>query len=146
MTDPGTQNFGNHARWLPIFHFFALPVTLFYSIFQIVLAIKDPTKATMMYAVFTFAVACGVLASRIMASAVQDRVIRLEETMRMQRLLPTAMLGDIGKISRQQFVALRFASDAELPELVRRTAAGEFPTQKAIKQAIKNWRGDYLRA
>ena len=56
------------------------------------------------------------------------------------------MHGDIAKITREQFVALRFASDEELPELARRTAAGEFPSQKSIKLAIKNWRGDFLRA
>lgn len=146
MTDPGTQNLGNHLRWFPLFHFFALPVTLFYAIYQIVMAVKDPTRASILYAVFTFAVACAVLASRVMAVAVQDRVIRLEETLRMQRVLPATMQGDIARITREQFVALRFASDDELPELTRRAVAGEFPSPKSIKLAIKNWRGDYLRA
>ena len=146
MTDPGTQNLGNHPRWFPLFHFFALPVTLFYSLYQIAVAVRDPTKASILYAVFTFAVACAVLGSRVMAVAVQDRVIRLEETLRMQRVLPASMHGDIAKVTREQFVALRFASDNELPELVRRVVAGELPSQKSIKVAIKNWRGDFLRA
>ncbi|MBL0173321.1 MAG: hypothetical protein IPP90_22065 [Gemmatimonadaceae bacterium] len=146
MTDPGTQNIGNHTRWMPLFHFFAQPVTMFYALYQIKLAISSPTTDTIVYALFTFAVTCAVLTSRLMANTVQDRIIRLEETLRMQRILPASMHGDIAKITRGQFVALRFAPDAELPELVRRTVAGEFPNQKAIKQAIKNWRGDYLRA
>ena len=146
MTDPGTQNFSNHARWLPLYHFFAFPVTLAYSLYQIKLAISNPTRDTILFAIYTFAIACVALAARLMANTVQDRVIRLEETLRMQRVLPAAMQGDIAKIAPKQFVALRFAPDAELPELVRRTVAGELPNQKAIKQAIKNWRGDHLRA
>ncbi len=146
MPDTNPQHIGNHTRWLPIFHFFALPVTLFYSLFQIKLAVSNPTRDSILYAIFTFAVASAVLASRLMANTVQDRVIRLEETLRMQRVLPASMHGAIPKISRAQFVALRFAPDEELPELVRRTVAGEFPSQKEIKRAITKWRGDHLRA
>lgn len=146
MADNQTQSFSSHTRWFPPFHFFALPVTLFYGLYKIVQAVRDPTTATAIAAVYAMAIATGVLASRVMALAVQDRLIRLEETMRMQRLLPATMHSDIAKISREQFVALRFASDAELADLVRRTVVGELTSQKSIKQAIKNWRGDYLRA
>ena len=146
MTDPGTQHIGNHTRWFPLFHFFAFPVTLAYSFYQISVAIKNPTRDPILYAIYTFALACAVLASRMMANTVQDRVIRLEETLRLQRVLPATMQGDIAKITRDQLVGLRFAPDAELPELVQRTVKGELSTRKSIKQAIKNWRGDHLRA
>ena len=146
MSEPGSQHFGNHTRWLPMFHFFALPVTLLYAVYQITVAVGNPTKDTILFALFTLAAAIAVLASRLMANTVQDRVIRLEETLRMQRVLPASMQGDIERISRQQFVALRFAPDEELPELAKRTVSGQVTTPKAIKQAIKTWRADHLRA
>lgn len=146
MTDPGTQNFDRHTRWYPLFHFFAGPVTLFYALYQLSLAVRHPSHDSILYAVFTLAVVGAVFASRLMALTVQDRVIRLEETLRMQRVLPASMHGDIAKLTRGQFVALRFAPDEELTDLVRRTVAGEMANPKAIKQAIKKWRGDYLRA
>jgi hypothetical protein len=79
------------------------------------------------------------------ALTAQDRVIRLEETLRMQRVLPADMQGEISQLKRFDFVALRFASDAELPELVKRVRAGEFAKPLDIKKAIKNWREDHLR-
>ncbi|HVT40633.1 MAG TPA: DUF6526 family protein [Gemmatimonadaceae bacterium] len=146
MPEAPVQNFSNHTRLLPIYHFFALPVTLLYALYQIYEAARNPTTASIVWAVYASAIACAVLASRFMAVSVQDRVIRLEETLRMQRILPASMQGDIAKLTRRQFVALRFASDDELADLVRRTVAGEFQTQKEIKQAVKNWRADWLRA
>jgi Family of unknown function (DUF6526) len=146
MPDAPLQNYGNHTRRLPIFHFFVLPVTTAYALFQVYTAISSPTTRSIVWAVYTAAIAFGMLTSRFMASRVQDRVIRLEETLRMQRVLPAGMQGDIPKLTREQFVALRFASDEELPDLVRRTVAGDFPKQKDIKLAVKNWRADWLRA
>ena len=146
MTDPGTQHLGNHARYLPLFHFFAFPITLVFAIYQIRVAVGSPTTETILLAVFAVGVMTAVFASRLMANTVQDRVIRLEETLRMQRVLPVSQQADIARITREQFVALRFASDAELPELVQRTVSGQLSTPKAIKQAIKNWRADHLRA
>jgi hypothetical protein len=81
-----------------------------------------------------------------MALTVQDRLIRLEETLRLQRVLPAGMQADIAKLRRRQFVALRFASDEELPELVRRVVAGELADARSIKQAITKWRPDWFRA
>jgi hypothetical protein len=77
---------------------------------------------------------------------VQDRVIRLEETIRMQRVLGEGMREEIGRLRPRQMVALRFASEEELPELVRRALAGELMTQKSIKQEIRVWRPDWFRA
>jgi hypothetical protein len=146
MTDPGTQHSGNHAQYVPAFHFFALPVSLVYAINALVLAVKNPEWSPILHATFAFAVATAFFTMRGMALTVQDRLIRLEETLRMQRVLPAGQQGDIARISRAQFVALRFASDEELPELVQKTVSGQLATPKAIKQAIKNWRADHLRA
>ena len=74
MTDTGSQHFGNHTRWLPLFHFFALPVTLFYALYQIKVVVANPTTDSILFALFTLAVATAVLVSRLMANTVQDRV------------------------------------------------------------------------
>jgi hypothetical protein len=86
------------------------------------------------------------LTARIMALAVQDRVIRLEMRLRMRELLPADMHPRIPEITREQYVGLRFASDAELPALVRKVLSGELKTAAEIKKQIAQWEGDYLRA
>ena len=84
-------------------------------------------------------------ASRLQALKAQDRVIRLEERLRYLELLSPELAKRARQLSTGQVVALRFASDEELPGLAERTLNGEFAKTKEIKQAIKNWRGDYLR-
>lgn len=83
---------------------------------------------------------------RRMALVVQDRVIRLEMRLRLRDVLPSSMHGDIPRLTRSQLVALRFASDQELADLVREVLAGTLASQKDIKMKIRNWQGDYLRA
>jgi len=93
-----------------------------------------------------FALIVFRLASRLMAMAVQDRVIRLEERLRMRELLPADLQARIGELTREQFVGLRFASDGELPALVRQVLTGELKSVTDIKKAVTQWRGDDLRA
>jgi hypothetical protein len=83
---------------------------------------------------------------RRMALTVQDRVIRLEMRLRLRDVLPAAMHADIPKLSRRHLVALRFASDAELPDLVREVVAGTLDKPKDIKMKIRDWQADFLRA
>lgn len=85
------------------------------------------------------------LAARIQALKAQDRIIRLEERLRYNRLLTGDVAEKASTLPIGQIIALRFASDDELPSLVQRTLDGEFKTNKEIKLAVKNWRGDYLR-
>lgn len=84
--------------------------------------------------------------ARIFPLKVQDRVIRLEEQLRLTRVLPEEMRSRIGSLTMGQYIALRFAPDGELPELVRRIIAGDLTTPDSIKQAIKIWRPDHHRA
>lgn len=80
------------------------------------------------------------------ALTVQDRVIRLETRLRLERLLPADLKARILEFSVGQLIALRFASDAELPDLARRVLDEKVKDKKAIKQMIKTWKPDYLRA
>lgn len=85
------------------------------------------------------------VAARLQALKAQDRVIRLEEKLRYSEILPADLAAEAYKLPIGKILALRFAPDEELPELVRKTLNGELKTSKEIKQAVKNWRGDYLR-
>ena len=92
------------------------------------------------------ALIAGFLSARRFALAVQDRVIRLEERLRYQRLLPADLQPRIEEFTVAQLVSLRFASDAELPALARKVLDEKMQERKAIKQLVKNWKPDYLRA
>jgi hypothetical protein len=140
------QNYKNHARILPAFHFFVLPVLLLNLLNEIRRTWRNPSEG----AIFTVVVAAALLTlallSRIQALTVQDRVIRLEMRMRLRQLLPADLHARIGDLTPRQLVALRFASDAELAELVRETLEGKLATGKAIKLRVKDWQADWLRA
>ncbi len=142
---PTPQSAESHARNVPAFHYFALPVLVINLGVTLWFAIRQPSLMTAWGVVVAAALAAGVLYGRIHALTAQDRVIRLEETLRMQRVLPVGMHSEIEKLTRYDFVGLRFASDDELPDLVRRVRAGEFASLKELKRAIRNWRPDHLR-
>jgi hypothetical protein len=107
--------------------------------------VKDPRGATGWAVVVAAALAVAVFLLRGMPLRAQDRVIRLEERARFDRLLPNDLRGRVNELSTAQFIALRFAPDNELPDLTRRALDGELKTQADIKRAIKNWRPDTLR-
>jgi len=88
----------------------------------------------------------GFLYARLFSLRVQDRVIRLEERLRCQRLLPADLRPRIAEFTSGQLVALRFASDEELPALARKVLGEKLTERKAIKKLVKNWKPDYLRA
>jgi uncharacterized membrane protein (DUF485 family) len=141
------QNYSNHVKFVPLFHFFVLPVLLinfFSSIFRYrVLGFSWAWLIGMLTALALFMLA-GL--GRTFALKVQDRVIRMEERQRCERLLPAELKSRIAEITPEQFVALRFASDGELPGLVNKVLTDKISDRKTIKQMVKNWRGDYLRA
>jgi hypothetical protein len=141
-----TQSYRSHARWLPLFHFFVMPVLLVNVILSFWRLIQLPGLGTLYGVVFAIALLGLGFASRIQALTVQDRVIRLEERLRMRQLLPPDLHPQINSLTHRQLVALRFASDEELSELVREITAGRLATPKDIKMRVKNWRADWLRA
>jgi hypothetical protein len=141
-----TQNFSNHRKFFPLFHFFVVPVLLLNAINAGRHVWMSPNRST----AFALLVAIGILATafaaRLMALKVQDRVIRLELTQRLHGCLPADLKARIGELTPGQMVALRFASDQELADLMREVLAGNLKGQNAIKKQIKNWQGDFLRA
>lgn len=140
-----TQNYGNHTRWLPPFHFFVGPVLMLNVLVAIRHVYYNPDRGTVWSLIVALALLMLGGLARQMALSVQDRVIRLEMRLRLHEILPADLHGSIAALTRQQLVALRFASDTELEPLVRDTLAGKLATPKAIKLQIKNWQGDYLR-
>jgi hypothetical protein len=141
------QSFQSHAKWVLPFHFFVLPVLLINLGFSIYWCVKASfTVSGMLSVVVAAALLFGMVMARAMAMKVQDRVIRIEERIRFERLLPADMHARIGEFTIDQLVALRFASNAELPELARRVLEEKVSDRRAIKQMIKTWRPDSARA
>jgi hypothetical protein len=141
------QSFANHTKFVPAYHFFAVPVfvaNFVWSLFGL------RTLGFSFAGVFGVLVAAAlvvlVFVARLFALAVQDRVVRLEEQLRYARLLPADLLTRTAELTMGQVIALRFASDAELPALARKVLDEKLVERKAIKRLIKNWKPDYLRA
>jgi hypothetical protein len=145
MSDDSVQNYGNHLRFLAPWHFVAFPILLINAIVHIVALAKAPSLATLWAVLVAVALAMAIFFSRWMVLQVQDRVIRLEERLRLERLLP-GRHADVEKLSRGQLVAIRFASDAEVPHLVDRIVSGEMRSKDDIKRGVQHWRPDHFRA
>lgn len=147
MANEKPQNFKNHARLYPLFHWFVLPVLLINIIGTIWHLVKAGISYNSVFGVL-MALALFFLAfcARIFALTVQDRVIRLEMRLRLTQILPAELRPRIPEFTAGQLISLRFASDAELPALARKVLDDKLNDRKAIKQLIKDWQGDYLRA
>jgi len=139
------QNYSNHARYFPLFHFVVMPLLALNFLSHLVRFFMAPSWALAFWTILGVTLILLSLAARLQALKAQDRVIRLEERLRYKEMLSPDLLKLTEKLSTSQIIALRFASDEELPGLIERTLNGEFAKTKEIKQAIKNWRGDYLR-
>lgn len=140
------QSFENHTKWVPAFHFFVLPVFLLNVFWCIYRLIRWPSVDSGISLVLALALLLLTFCARIFALAVQDRLIRLEMRLRMQQLLPQELRPRILDFTVDQMVALRFASDAELPSLCRKVLDEKLTDRKAIKKLIQNWQPDLVRA
>jgi hypothetical protein len=141
------QKYSNHGKIVPLFHYFALPVLGLYFLWT---CYRLWTSHFSIDGFVNLIVAAALLATlfcgRLFALAVQDRVIRLEERLRFAKLLPADLSARFDEFTISQIVSLRFASDAELPGLARKVLDEKILERKQIKQMVKNWRADHLRA
>ena len=145
MSD-GTQSFAHHARWVPPFHFVVLPILLVNLVWSLWQVFKAPAWPTLLAVFVAFALLVMAIYARTFALAVQDRVIRLEMRLRLERLLSADLHARIPGFSVEQLVGLRFASDDELPALAREVLEKNITQRKEIKRRIRNWQADNQRA
>ena len=144
MGNSKIQNYKNHTRFDPVFHYFLAPVFLINIVVAVCHAVRHPALGSYWLIVLAIALLLLLGTTRNYSLKVQDRVIRLEERMRLAALLPEANHYWIPELSVKQLIGLRFASDAVLPALAER-AWKEKLTAKQIKQAIQQWRPDTFR-
>jgi hypothetical protein len=139
------QSLANHTRWHAPFHFFVLPVILINVIWSVVLFVKAPGLNSGWWIVLSLALLILTFMVRLNPLKAQDRIIRLEERLRYQQVLSPALLAQTSALEPGQIIALRFAADDELEELVSAVLTGKLTKSIEIKRAIKHWRGDTFR-
>lgn len=144
MSEKVPQSLSNHVRFDPLFHVFILPVFAITVVVAIVHLVRHPALLSTWLVVLALAANAAVLKIRLYALKVQDRTIRLEERLRLAILVDKPVRAHIVDLSESQLVALRFASDPELPALAAR-ALSEKMSNAEIKKAITHWRPDYWR-
>jgi hypothetical protein len=151
MAETKLQNFANHTRFDPLFHFFLGPVFILGVVLSLIHFFAHLNEGdfhdhfhAFLIVLLAVALLVAVFKERLYALKVQDRVIRLEERLRLTQLLPEPLRSRIPELTEDQLIALRFASDAEAPKLVERTLKEKL-SRKQIKQAIQNWRPDHWR-
>jgi hypothetical protein len=144
MPETKIQTFQNHTRLDPPYHFFLLVVGLGTVIFSIYALTQRQTRENAGFVAFALAFLLLIFKARSYPLKVQDRLIRLEERLRLMALLPEPLRSRIPELTEGQLVALRFASDPEVAGLVEKTLANQL-SPKDVKKAIVNWRPDYFR-
>lgn len=139
-----TQSLKNHARFDPLYHFFITPLyfaNLVYASFHLH---RQPSLSSGWYLVLSIAAIVPILRLRTYPLKVQDRVIRLEERLRLQALSPQAWHAQIYRLNEGQLIALRFAGDDEVVELAKQALEHNLD-RKQIKERIRSWRADDWR-
>ena len=151
MSEKTPQTYANHTRFDPLFHFFLLPVFALGVILSLIHFFYHLRESDMRDNIHSFllivlavALITVILKMRLYSLKVQDRIIRLEERLRLTQLLSEPLRARIPELTEDQLIGLRFASDAEIPKLVER-ALLEKLKRKDIKKAVQNWRPDYWR-
>ena len=139
------QSYENHTRWHAPFHFFVAPVMLTNVVVAVVQLVRDPGLDRGWWLVVSIALVAVAGLARLNPLKAQDRIIRLEESLRYYQLLPEELARRAASLTTAQTVALRFAPDEELEGLVREVLEGRLTKPDEIKRAVKNWRADTLR-
>jgi hypothetical protein len=145
MADIASQSFANHARFVRTFHLLVGPIFLLNLIWALYRLLTEPGLDRAVAALVAVALLFLGFHARNFALTVQNRVIRLEERLRLARLLPPALRPRIDELTHRQLVALRFASDEELPALAEAVLKEGLTDGKEIKRRVRQWRADHLR-
>lgn len=138
------QNFDNHVRFVPVYHYVAGPILLV-NLGWAVWSLRAPSFPALLDVLVAVALIILFLYARGFALKAQDRVIRLEMRLRMRELLPEDLQGRINEFTPTQMVGLRFAGDAELPDLARKVLDENITAATPIKKLVTDWQGDYYR-
>src|SRR5262245_32719760 len=140
------QSFERHAKMVPLYHYVAWPILTLNFLWAVFRLIVGPGIDSIMSVLVAFALVLTIWYARVFALRVHDRVIRLEMRQRLVGLMPRDQQASIAALTPSQCVALRFASDAELPTLVATVLKDNVHDKKAIKKLIRNWTADHARA
>jgi hypothetical protein len=145
MAKNTVQTFENHTRYVPLYHFVLFGILMINLVWSVVRIVRHHSVD----AAVALLIALGLLIlffyARQFALTMQDRLIRLEMRLRLVKVLPADLAQRIGELTVSQLIGLRFASDEELPELVRKVLAEGIRDRTAIKRMVRTWEGDYLR-
>lgn len=139
-----TQSLKNHARLDPAYHFLLLVVYLANLVYASFHLYRQPSLSSGWYLVLSLVIIVPLLKLRAYPLKVQDRVIRLEERLRLQALAPQEWHAQIYRLSEEQLIALRFAADDEVVQLAKQ-ALEQNLDRKQIKERIRSWRADDWR-
>lgn len=141
----GAQTFQNHAKVVPAYHYFTFGLVAVYLVYRLYLLVTEPSLGAAMGLVGAVALLMIFFWARLFALRVQDRVIRLEMHLRVAQVAPD-LAARFGEFTVDQLCGLRFASDAELPDLARKVLADKIHDRTAIKKMIRDWQADLVRA
>ena len=145
MAQRESQNFANHRRIVPLYHVGIFGILAVNLIWRVVQLVRGASWETLLDLAVAIALLGLSFYARLFALTVQDRIIRLEMRLRLKEILPADLRGRIDELTRDQFVALRFAGDAEVPDLFREVLTNNIGNRDEIKRRIKDWAPDYLR-
>jgi len=145
MAQPRPQNFANHRRIVPLYHFGVFGVLAVNLIWRLVALVRWTSWTALLDLLVAVALLGLFFYARIFALTVQDRIIRLEMRLRLKEILPEDLKVRVGELTPVQLIGLRFASDAEMPDLVREVLTNNIGNRDEIKRRVKDWTGDYLR-
>ena len=145
MSEPA-QSFENHTKFVRGYHGLATALLVLPTLYFAFLVVRDSfSLERVAFFLFCVGVIIAALYARLFPVGVQDRVIRLEERLRMEHVLPEDLRGRVSEFTAAQLIGLRFASDAELPDLARRVLDEGISDRSEIKKAVKDWRADHQR-
>jgi hypothetical protein len=145
MAKNTVQTFENHTRYVPLYHFVLFGILMINLVWSVVRIIRHPSVEAAVALLIAFGLLILFFYARQFALTMQDRLIRLEMRLRLAKVLPADLAQRIGELTVSQLIGLRFASNEELPELVRKVLAEGISDRTAIKRMVRTWQGDYLR-